>query len=164
MTTAKNTTQRPPHHSFGKKLSGAGSESDGKTPAAEKRRYQSRTGTAKTFIGLPQGLPALVRAIELQKRAAQVGFDWSSLVPVLDKIEEELQEEIGDLLFACINLARHTGIMPEAALDNCSDKFERRFRYIECILSERGSSPAETGLAEMDMLWEEAKAKDREFN
>ncbi|KFI23458.1 MazG nucleotide pyrophosphohydrolase domain-containing protein [Nitrosococcus oceani] len=180
MTTAKNTTQRSPH-GFGKQPSGADTTLDGKTSVAEEQRRQSHTGgKAKTFASLPQELPALARALELQKRAAQVGFDWASAAPILEKIEEELQEvraaltsnenssrlqeEIGDLLFACINLARHTGIMPKAALDSCSDKFERRFRYIEYMLTKRASSPAEASLAEMNTLWEEAKAKEGEFN
>lgn len=130
------------------------------------------------FKDISPELSGLTRAIKLQQHAAQVGFDWTSITPVIEKVEEELEEirealahagdhrklqgEIGDLLFACINLARHTRVDPEMALRNCNDKFEQRFHYIESALSKRGSSPAKASLEEMDALWEEAKAKEVE--
>jgi ATP diphosphatase len=127
--------------------------------------------------GVTRALPALTRAIKLQNRAARVGFDWPTLPPVIDKIEEEIAEvraelddgaapdrltdEIGDLLFACVNLARHANVDPEAAMRQGNDKFERRFRRVEALLAEDGRSPTESGLAEMDKLWDQAKAEER---
>lgn len=126
--------------------------------------------------GVALGLPALTRAVKLQKRAARVGFDWPSTEEVLDKIieesrelvearsslgPEEIAEEFGDLLFVMANLARHLNIDPEAALRATNTKFTRRFRYIEAALAARGKQPAESTLAEMDVLWNDAKAVER---
>ncbi len=127
--------------------------------------------------GISFGQPALSRANKLQKRAAQVGFDWSELAPVLDKINEELDEvrseidagaepgrvehEVGDLLFSCVNLARKLKIDPEQAVRGANQRFERRFRAIEQILRERGTSPSETELAEMDRLWDQVKRQEQ---
>ncbi len=126
---------------------------------------------------MPIALPALTRAIKLQNKAAKVGFDWPSLAPVFDKLNEEIaeleaaiaaskdqpdraaiEEEFGDLLFVVANVARHLKLDPEAALRAANEKFSRRFRYIEAQLAARGSSPAQSDLAEMDALWDEAKA------
>jgi len=123
--------------------------------------------------GIPLALPALTRAVKLQKKAARVGFDWGAVEPVLAKIEEELGEirheiasaapperladELGDVLFAVANLARHLKIDPEAALRGTHAKFERRFRRIEHWLASDGRTPADSTLAEMDALWERAK-------
>ncbi|KAB2936249.1 MAG: nucleoside triphosphate pyrophosphohydrolase [Candidatus Contendobacter sp.] len=122
---------------------------------------------------IPLALPALTRAVKLQKEAAKVGFDWGSVEPVLAKIEEEIAEvrheiasaapperladELGDVLFAVANLARHLKLDPEAALRGTNAKFERRFRRIEHWLAEEGRKPADSTLAEMDALWERAK-------
>ncbi len=120
------------------------------------------------------GQPALSRAGKLQKRAARVGFDWPSTAQVHLKIEEELTElkteiskenpaperlkdEIGDLLFACVNLARHLNVDPEAALRHANAKFERRFRQIEQSLNQEGRSPAEASLEELEERWQRAK-------
>ena len=127
--------------------------------------------------GVPLALPAMSRAVKLQRKAAQVGFDWSAVSAVLDKIAEELAEirteleaggtaerlteEMGDLLFACTNLARHLEIDPEAALRTANAKFERRFRRIENWLAETGCTPQQATLAELDTLWERAKAEER---
>ncbi len=130
--------------------------------------------------GVPVGLPALTRAIKLQNKAAKVGFDWPSLAPVFAKLHEEIgeleaeiadakdkadraaiEEEFGDLLFVVANVARHLKIDPETALRAANDKFTRRFRYIEEQLAKRGSSPAKSDLAEMDALWDEAKAGEK---
>ena len=121
-------------------------------------------------------LPALLRAHKLQKRAARVGFDWPDLAPVLNKVEEELEElkaevsadggadrvedEVGDLLFAVVNLARHIDIEPEQALRRANAKFERRFRAVESALAERGKTPRTSDLQEMDSLWNEAKRQE----
>jgi ATP diphosphatase len=128
--------------------------------------------------GVPPALPGLARALKLQEKAAKVGFDWNDVGAVLDKIVEEAREiaeaaakkdnraavadEVGDLLFAVVNLARHLGVEPEAALRGTNAKFERRFAAIEQGLAARGSSPKEASLEEMDALWNEAKRRERE--
>ncbi len=146
---------------------------------AEKAKEQAELRTAPKGVldGVPVALPALTRAVKLQAKAARVGFDWPSSDEVLTKIAEECQElrdaarnqdadahtveEYGDLLFAMANLARHLGIDPEAALRGANAKFERRFRHIEKELEARGRTPAQSDLAEMDGLWNDAKAKER---
>lgn len=125
---------------------------------------------------VPQTLPALSRAAKLQKRAAQVGFDWPEALPVLDKVREELDEvleamsendpqaiaeELGDLLFAVANLARHLKVEPEAALRAANGKFERRFRFIEQALREAGRPIENCSLDELDALWGEAKKQEK---
>ena len=122
------------------------------------------------------GLPALTRALKLQKRAARVGFDWPSTDEVLDKIVEEARElvearkaltqtemadEFGDLMFVMVNLGRHLGLDAEAALRGANAKFTRRFGRIEDWLAERGVTPADSDLAEMDALWNRAKLEER---
>jgi nucleoside triphosphate diphosphatase len=122
---------------------------------------------------VPAGLPGLTRAIKLQDKAARVGFDWPDVGPVLAKIEEEvgelaevisgpdrdkIEDEFGDLLFVMANLARHLKLDPEAALRRANAKFSRRFAHIEARLAAQGRSPAQSDLAEMDRLWDEAKA------
>jgi len=125
---------------------------------------------------VPSALPALSRAVKLQKRAAQVGFDWPETLPVFDKVREELDEvleamseddhqamtdEVGDLLFAVTNLARHLKVDPEAALRAANGKFERRFRYIELMLREQGRSLEACTLEELDSLWNRAKQEEQ---
>ena len=118
-------------------------------------------------------LPALQRAKKLQKRAAEVGFDWPEITGVLAKLDEEqvelkhaiaegvdksaVEAELGDLLFSCVNLARHLKVDPEAALRKSNHKFEQRFGYVERALNKEGRALAETSLEEMDRLWNEAK-------
>src|SRR5579885_2987082 len=138
----------------------------------ERRRTAEHAGV---LDGIAATLPAMSRAVKLQKRAARVGFDGAESAPVLAKIREELGEveqalndapgrmadEIGDLLFACINLARHAGVEPEQALRGANRRFERRFRYVEEKLRERGRALMDASLSEMDALWEEAKREER---
>jgi len=141
--------------------------------AAERAARQSAEPTG-ALDGVARALPALLRAEKIQKRAARVGFDWAEIAPVIDKIEEELAElrveieagainqarltdELGDVLFAVANLARHCKVDPEAALRATNDKFERRFGYIERRLAAQGRKPADATLAEMEALWQEAK-------
>jgi ATP diphosphatase len=127
--------------------------------------------------GVALGLPALLRALKLQKRAARVGFDWPSTTEVLDKIVEESQElveaqdtlgpdevaeEYGDLLFVMANLGRHLGLDPEAALRAANAKFTRRFGQVETALVELEKTPAESNLEEMDRLWDQVKAAEKE--
>ena len=128
---------------------------------------------------VPSSLPALSRAAKLQKRAAQVGFDWPEALPVLDKVREELDEvleamsendapamaeEVGDLLFVVVNLARHLKTDPETALRAANAKFERRFRFIEQALRDAGRPIENCGLEELDALWGEAKKAERSLS
>lgn len=125
---------------------------------------------------VPVGLPALARAAKLTKRAARVGFDWPSTAEVLDKLDEEVaelkaeitagdldkaREELGDLLFVMANLARKLGVEPEDALRGTNAKFVRRFAFIEAELAKDGRTPEQSDLAEMDGLWDAAKAAER---
>ncbi|KUJ80854.1 nucleoside triphosphate hydrolase [Ruegeria marisrubri] len=129
--------------------------------------------------GVAANLPALLRAYKLQKRAARVGFDWPHAGHVLDKIAEEaaelaearesmdadaLEDEFGDLLFVIVNLGRHLGVEPEAALRRTNAKFTRRFNKIEERLAERGKTPEQSTLEEMDALWDEVKAEEHRAN
>jgi len=126
------------------------------------------------LAGVPVALPALIRALKLQAKASRVGFDWNDPRAVLRKIREEADEieealsgdasnapaEVGDLLFAVVNLARHLHADPEAVLRQTNQKFERRFSAIERALAAQGKAPQDTTLAELDALWEEAKARE----
>lgn len=159
-----------------------GAESRDKTPEQQSRDWERlkaaerAAGPARGALeGVALALPALTRAVKLQARAARVGFDWPSAGEVLDKIAEEARElaeaqregaaavaeEFGDLLFAMANLARHLGVDPEAALRAANAKFERRFAAVEAALAARGRRPEESTLAEMDALWNAAKAAER---
>jgi len=127
----------------------------------------------QTLLGsVPRALPALVEAQQIASRAAGVGFDWENADQVLDKLaeelsefaearrkasREELEEETGDLLFVLVNLARFVKVDPEQALRKSNAKFRRRFGYVEKKLAERGKTPAESTVAEMELLWQEAK-------
>ena len=128
------------------------------------------------LAGVPVALPALTRALKLQNKAGAVGFDWNDPRAVLAKIREEADEieaeldagdraesaaEVGDLLFAVVNLARHLGADPEGVLRATNVKFERRFASIERALAARGKTPSEATLAEMDALWDEAKQAEK---
>ena len=129
-----------------------------------------------TLAGVPVGLPALTRALKLQQKAGKVGFDWNDPLAVLAKIREEADEieadlkngkrdaaaaEVGDLLFAVANLARHLDADPETTLRAANQKFERRFAAIESALAARGKKPRDADLAEMDALWNAAKAAEK---
>ncbi len=128
------------------------------------------------LAGIPHALPGLTRAIKLQAKASTVGFDWNDARLVLEKIKEEIaeceeaidagdaahvREEMGDLLFAVANLARHVEVDPEESLRVTNAKFERRFAYIESKLEERGRALKDATLEEMDALWNEAKGQER---
>lgn len=127
---------------------------------------------SRVLEDVPRALPALSRAAKLQKRAAQVGFDWDRAEDVLDQIEEELQEvreaiksgnkeaildEMGDLIFAQVNLARHLGVNPEDAVRSTNQKFERRFNYIEDVVNSENKNWQEYSLEELDTFWDQAK-------
>lgn len=147
----------------------------------ERAKDAERQGTAKqrerVLDDIPAALPALTRALKLQKRAARVGFDWPDVSNVLDKIVEEAQElteardhlpaerqmeEFGDLLFVMVNLGRHLGLDAEDALRKANVKFTRRFNYLEDELKARGSSVDKAGLDEMDKIWDEIRKRDNE--
>jgi MazG family protein len=145
--------------------------------AKAEERERKRAGKGGEAPGLlddvPLALPGLTRAVKLQRRAGTVGFDWNDARTVLDKIKEEtaeleaeldaksgpalLEEEIGDLLFAVANLARHLKIDPERAVRSANSKFVRRFRHIERRLSEAAIARADADLALMESFWDEAK-------
>ncbi|KAA5602179.1 nucleoside triphosphate pyrophosphohydrolase [Blastochloris sulfoviridis] len=150
---------------------------------AEKARAHAAAGQtaevrASALDGVPLALPALTRALKLQEKAGRVGFDWGAVAPVIAKIKEEIAEmeaeiaaddrdaaagEIGDVLFAVVNLARHLGVDPEDALRRTNHKFTRRFHAIEAALARDGRTPEQSDLAEMDALWNAAKqAESRE--
>lgn len=157
-----------------------GGASRDKTAEQQTRDWEAakaaERGAARTLDGVAMALPALTRAVKLQNRAARVGFDWPSTAEVLDKLVEEarevveardslgpeaLAEEVGDLLFVMANLARHLKVDPEAALRAANAKFTRRFARIEDWLAETGKRPADSDLAEMDALWNRAKAEEK---
>ena len=144
----------------------------------EKAAKAARTGQSEPsggLAGVPVALPALTRALKLQDKAGAVGFDWNDPKAVLAKIREETDEieqaldqgdagvtaEVGDLLFAAVNLARHLKADPESLLRGTNQKFERRFAAIEQALAARGKKPNDADLAEMDALWNQAKAAEK---
>jgi len=136
----------------------------------------NKTGESGALAGVPVALPALSRALKLQGKASKVGFDWNDPRAVLRKIREEADEieaelvraetpkaasEVGDLLFAVVNLARHLQADPETVLRQTNLKFERRFAAIERALAARGKAPQDASLTEMDALWNEAKEAEQ---
>jgi len=143
----------------------------------QKSQERRAKGTSGLLDGIPRSLPALVRAEKIQRRASRVGFDWSEPHGVIRKIREELAEieqelndgehspglatEIGDLLFSCVNLARHCHVDAEHALRSGNQKFERRFRHIEARLEETGRSVEAATPEELESFWEEAKQRER---
>jgi ATP diphosphatase len=149
-----------------------------KAERAARRTADGKAGcerSAGALAGVPVGLPAMTRALKLQDKAGKVGFDWNDPLAVLAKIREETEEiaaeletgkaeaakaEVGDLLFAAVNLARHLGADPEAVLRATNAKFERRFGHIEDTLAAAGKTPLQSTLAEMDELWNEAKQQE----
>ncbi len=161
-------------------------DSEGRTAQAVRGMWDDIKAKEKTARGKPQdegalagvplALPALTRALKLQDKAGKVGFDWNDPKAVLAKIREEADEieadldagkipdaakEVGDLLFAVVNLARHLDADPESVLRATNAKFERRFASIERALAARGKTPKQATLAEMDALWDEAKAAEK---
>jgi MazG family protein len=143
---------------------------------ADEQRARGKGGESM-LESVPVSLPAVMESFQMTTKAARVGFDWPDASAVLDKVEEEARElraalggarderavaeEIGDLLFAVVNLARLAGTDPESALKAANRKFRRRFAYVEARLRERGRTPAESTLAEMDELWEAAKRDEK---
>ncbi|MEQ8956117.1 MAG: nucleoside triphosphate pyrophosphohydrolase [Gammaproteobacteria bacterium] len=145
--------------------------------AKEQRGSRGEDEPGSILADVPRALPALERAHKLQSRAATVGFDWSEIKPVLAKLREELDEfeqalhndhseqlqhELGDILFAAVNLARHSKVEPEVALRQANRRFTARFNWIERRLQEQGKSLQQCSLAALDELWEEAKRQESE--
>lgn len=169
---ADKMVDRHPHVFGDSKVEDAAAQ----TLAWEERKAKERTAKgagASALEGVALALPALLRAVKLQNRAARVGFDWPDAEPVYAKIQEELaelraardrrelEEELGDLLFAVANLARHLKLDPEASLRAANGKFERRFKVVEAKLRAIGKVPEQSSLGEMDAFWDEAKAEER---
>ena len=143
-----------------------------------KQAERAAKGQNGVLDGIPAGLPPMQRALKLQKRAAGVGFDWPDIEQLIDKMQEEAAEltaeleatprdnqritdEVGDLLFVAVNLARKAGVDPETALIGCNKKFENRFNYIEQNINKKQKSIEECSLKEMEQLWQEAKTTRR---
>ncbi|MFZ5669799.1 MAG: nucleoside triphosphate pyrophosphohydrolase [Pseudomonadota bacterium] len=162
-------------HVFGEAAARSAAE---QTAAWEAIKAGERADKARAGVldDVPAGLPALTRAVKLSKRAARVGFVWPGPAEILEKLDEEVAElkaevaagdrdklrgELGDVLFVVANLARELDIEPEDALRATNAKFVRRFRFIEAALAERGRTPEQSDLAEMDALWDAAKAAER---
>jgi MazG family protein len=141
------------------------------------KKSERETPLKSVLDGVPLALPGTTRALKLQRKAAQVGFDWATASQVLAKVSEEAQEiqmelethndptrlneEVGDLLFACVNLARHLAVDPESALRAANGKFMRRFQRIEALLRADGRSPQDVSLQELDKLWEQTKDEEK---
>jgi len=143
-----------------------------------KRQERANKAQHSVLDDIPYSLPALMRAYKIQKRCASVGFDWSELAPVLAKVHEEITEvtdelnqpmideqkvaeELGDLLFATVNLSRHLGHKAESVLQLANKKFERRFRQVESLATQQGKSLKEMTLDEMDVIWDTVKQEER---
>lgn len=175
-TIADKMIERHPHVFGTSEVEGAHAQSLAweDTKALERaRKAASRAGQPSLLDDLPLALPALTRAQKLQKRAARGGFDWPEATFVLDKLDEEagelraelaagasperLEDEIGDLLFTLVNLARHLHADAESALRHANRKFERRFRVMERMLAAEGRRLEETSLDELEALWQQAK-------
>ncbi len=175
-TAIADKLERRHPHVFGDeaaKADGAAQKARWEDIKAAERAAKKQTGV---LDDVPVGLPALARAAKLTRRAARVGFDWPSTDEVFDKLDEEVaelraeiasgdldkaREEMGDLLFVIANLARKLGVEPEHALRGANAKFVRRFAFIEAELARAGRTPEQSDLAEMDGLWDAAKAAER---
>jgi nucleoside triphosphate diphosphatase len=146
------------------------------TTAWEQHKAVERGPGGSALDGVATALPALTRAMKMQQRAALVGFDWADAVAALEKFSEEcaelrseidddadaarIEDEVGDLLFTCVNVTRKLKLDPEVALRKATNKFERRFRRIEALLASRGSKPQNVSLDEMETLWRQVKAEE----
>ncbi len=143
-----------------------------------KREERAQKAQHSVLDDIPEAFPALMRAQKIQKRCSSVGFDWETLGPVLDKVHEEidevmfearqavvdedkLEEEVGDLLFATVNLARHLGTKAETALQKANRKFESRFRQVEAIIAAQGLNMEETSLDVMEEAWQQVKRQEK---
>lgn len=189
MAITSKMIRRHPHVFGSEKARSAGAakgfwdtvKAEEKRIRAEKRREAGQSDAVHVGLleDVPAGMTTLARAVKLQQKAGTVGFDWNDARAVLDKIKEEIgeieqeldrqdvvkervQDEIGDLLFAVANLARHAEVDPDAALRGTNEKFRRRFRHIETSLASEGRGPADASLDEMEALWIAAKTLARD--
>ena len=167
--------RRHPHVFADAEINSAAAQTENWEAIKEKERSKKSTADASALADVPLALPALMRAEKLQKRAARVGFDWEETSQVIAKIEEELAEckealargnkedfaeEIGDLLFAAVNLARFEKVDAEEALRQCNAKFTRRFQHVEAALAAQGKTLSNASLAEMEHFWNDAKQRE----
>lgn len=144
-----------------------------------KQQEREQKSLNSALDDIPRAMPALMRAHKIQKRCSNVGFDWNETGPVLDKVYEEidevmeearrpvidaqrLEEEIGDLLFATVNLSRHLGSKAETALQKANDKFEKRFRQVEAIIADQGLTMPDASLAQMEAAWQQVKQQEKQ--
>ena len=168
--------RRHPHVFGDETYASLADQKDGWEALKAAERAGKATGAASLLDDVPVGLPGLTRAVKLSRRAATVGFVWPTVQDVVAKLHEEVaellveveagdlvkaREELGDVLFVAANLARTLDIDPEDAVRYTNAKFVRRFQYVEQRLAERGRTPAQSDLAEMDALWDQAKAGER---
>jgi len=171
--------RRHPHVFAGASIESADAQTaewEAQKRAEREAKAKARGDLPSVLHDVPAALPALARAVKLQKRAARVGFDWPDVSGVLDKMAEEIDElrieigagnteaiaeELGDVLFAWTNLARHQKIDPETALRSANAKFERRFRRIEDLLAAENRRPDDADLEELEALWSQAKSEER---
>jgi tetrapyrrole methylase family protein/MazG family protein len=169
---AEKLIRRHPHLFGGSPLSTAG-EVTRQWEELKDQERRRRAGGSR-LASVPPGLPALLRALRLSERAARSGFDWDRTAQVFDKVREEIGEweaevasanperaarELGDLLFSLVNVARHLGLDPEAALQSANDRFARRFGHLERALEGEGKDLKEAGAARLEELWQEAKRR-----
>ncbi|WP_417248729.1 nucleoside triphosphate pyrophosphohydrolase [Celeribacter sp.] len=174
-TISEKMIERHPHV-FGSESNEKSSEQQTRDWEKVKAAERERRGETRVLDGVAMGLPALMRAQKLQKRAARVGFDWPDASHVLDKIREEAAEleeardtltqaevfeEFGDLMFVMVNLGRHMGVDAEESLRAANAKFTRRFNAVEDRLKKMGKAPTDSDLTEMDALWDEVKEEDK---
>ena len=173
-TISEKLVRRHPHVFAGKEFADTAAVSANWEAEKAKERQEKDAQATSVLDDIPHNLPALMRANKIQKRCATVGFDWHELPPVIEKIHEELDEvmaeinradydkaalgeELGDLLFANVNLVRHLGFEPEKILRAGNHKFERRFRAVEHIIQSQGRSVKECSLDELEAVWQHVK-------
>ena len=173
-TISEKLVRRHPHVFAGKEFTDSAAVSANWEAEKAKERQEKDAQATSILDDIPHNLPALMRANKIQKRCATVGFDWHELPPVIEKIHEELDEvmaeinradydkaalgeELGDLLFANVNLVRHLGFEPEKILRAGNHKFERRFRAVEHIIQSQGRSVKACSLAELEAVWQQVK-------
>jgi len=170
---AEKLVRRHPHLFGGSPLSTAGDVARQWEELKEEERRRRQSGSR--LASVPPGLPALLRALRLSERAARSGFDWERTAQVFEKVREEIGEweaevaaadadrsarELGDLLFSLVNVARHLGLDPEAALQGANDRFARRFGELERVLEREGKDLKEAGADRLEELWQEAKRRE----
>lgn len=163
-------------HVFGSESNAKSAEQQTRDWEAQKQAERARRGETRVLDGVAMGLPGMTRAVKLQKRMARVGFDWTDVADVMAKLVEEagelaeakasgdpdkIEDEFGDLMFVMANLARHLGVDPETAVRRTNAKVTRRFNAIEDALTARGERAEDKSLAELDALWDAAKAEER---